>query len=94
MPTLTIPDAVYARLAARAADEHTTVEALAARLLAADPLDPPDLPFDDELLDTEYHAACEADTSPVPTLEEVRAITAKIPGGLTADIIADREDRW
>jgi hypothetical protein len=29
----------------------------------------------------------------VPTLEEVRRILSKIPGSLSADIIAEREDR-
>lgn len=50
----------------------------------------------DDLIDHEYHAQLEAenDDSPVPTLEEVRAILAKIPGSLSADIIADREERF
>lgn len=30
----------------------------------------------------------------VPTLEEVRAILAKVPGSLSADVIADREERF
>lgn len=29
----------------------------------------------------------------VPTLEEVRRILSKVPGSLSADIIAEREDR-
>jgi predicted DNA-binding antitoxin AbrB/MazE fold protein len=29
----------------------------------------------------------------IPTLEEVRRILSKIPGSLSADIIAEREDR-
>lgn len=52
----------------------------------------------DRLTDHEFHAELEAefaaDPSPVPTLEEVRTITAKIPGNMAADIIADREERW
>jgi hypothetical protein len=51
----------------------------------------------DDLIDWEYHAELEAeeaaDPTPPPTLEEVRAILSKIPGNLSAEIIADREDR-
>lgn len=51
----------------------------------------------DRLEDHEYLAELEAefaaDPTPVPTLEEVRAIAAKIPGNMAADIIADREER-
>lgn len=47
----------------------------------------------DRLIDTEYHAECEADTSPVPTLAEVRAALTAIPGDLTADFIAERDER-
>ena len=69
MPTLSIPDATYRHLAEKAAEENISVDALAARLLAAE-LAP--RAVDDRLIDTEYHAECEADTSPVPTLEQVR----------------------
>jgi predicted DNA-binding antitoxin AbrB/MazE fold protein len=30
----------------------------------------------------------------IPTLEEVRSILSKIPGSLSADLIAEREDRF
>ena len=53
----------------------------------------PTRPIADRLFDADYHAECEADTSPVPTLEEVREIMSKVPGSLAADIIADREER-
>ncbi|MFO0796919.1 MAG: hypothetical protein U0804_05540 [Gemmataceae bacterium] len=88
MPTLTIPDAVHRELAARAAEQNTTPDELAARLLAADLGSRPE-----SIFDTEYEAECAADTSPVPTLEEVRAFMAEIPGSLTADFIAEREER-
>ncbi|HYH68701.1 MAG TPA: hypothetical protein VD866_28670 [Urbifossiella sp.] len=90
MPTLTIPDDVHRELAARAAEQNTTADELAARILAADVLP---MSASDRLFDAEYYAECAADTSPVPTLEEIRAITSKIPGSMAADIIADREDR-
>jgi predicted DNA-binding antitoxin AbrB/MazE fold protein len=47
----------------------------------------------DRLLDTEYHAECEADASPVPTLAEVRAALAVIPGDMTADFATERDER-
>ncbi len=86
MPTLSIPDATYQQLADKAARENITIDVLAAQLLAARAVD-------DGLIDTECHAECDADTSPVPTLEEVRAILGKIPGSLAADVIANREER-
>ena len=51
---------------------------------------------DDELsepwLDAEYLAECLGDTDDV-SLEAVRTALAKIPGSLTEDFIAEREDR-
>ena len=88
MPTLTIPDAVHRELAAGAAEQNTTADELAARILISDLGGRPESVFD-----TEYEAECAADTSPVPTLEEVREFMAKIPGSLTADFIAERDER-
>jgi hypothetical protein len=82
MPTLTIPDATYRQLVSLAAEQNTTVDVLAAQMLTEEPL-----------LDQEYHAECAAETTPVPTMEEVLAITAKFPGSLVADFIAEREER-
>ena len=48
---------------------------------------------EEPLLDLEYHAECAAETMPVPTMEEVLAISAKFPGGLVADFIAEQEER-
>lgn len=47
----------------------------------------------ERLLDTEFLAECEADTSPDVPLAEVRAGLASIPGDMTADFAAEREDR-
>ena len=76
MPTLSIPDDLHRRLAAR--------------LLADDVLP---RPAAERLLDAEYHAECEADPSPAPTLEEVRAALAKLPGSLAAAVAAGRDER-
>lgn len=90
MPTVTIPDATYHALAARAAALNTTVDGLAAMLLAeADTID--------AMIDHEFHAECAAeeaaDPSPVPTLEEVHAALSSIPGNLSDDIYAERDER-
>jgi hypothetical protein len=45
------------------------------------------------LLDTAFHAECESDGSPEVSLAEVRAGLATIPGDLTADFVAERDDR-
>jgi hypothetical protein len=90
MVTLSIPEATYRQLVSRAAAQNTTVEVLAERLLAEGSLH---RSAAEQLIDEEYHSQCAADTSPVPTLEEVRAVMAKLPGSLAADLIADRDDR-
>jgi len=79
---LTIPDATYRQLETLAAEQNTTVDALAALLLAEDPL-----------LDLDYLDECTAETTPVPTMAEVLAITARFSGSLAADLVAEREER-
>ena len=44
-------------------------------------------------LDAEYLASCAQQADDDVSLEEVRAALAKIPGSLTEDFIAEREDR-
>ncbi|HEX4609291.1 MAG TPA: hypothetical protein VH092_13905 [Urbifossiella sp.] len=90
MPTLSIPDAIHRQLVARAAEQNTTVDDLATRLLAADVFP---RSASERLFDAEYQAECEADTTPVPTLAEARAILAKLPVSLAAEIVAERDDR-
>jgi hypothetical protein len=50
-------------------------------------------PGDEAWLDTEFHAACAAEADPSVTLEQVRAALAKIPGSMTEDFIAERDER-
>jgi len=47
----------------------------------------------ERLLDADYHADCEADTSPEVPLADVRAGLASIPGDMTADFAAERDER-
>ncbi len=47
----------------------------------------------ERLFDSEYHADCEANTSPEVPLGDVRAGLASIPGDLTADFAAERHER-
>jgi len=47
----------------------------------------------DRLIDSDYLADCEADTAPEVPLADVRAGLASIPGDLTADCAAERDER-
>jgi hypothetical protein len=47
----------------------------------------------DRLFDADYHADCEADTLPEVPLADVRAGLASIPGDMTADFAAERDER-
>lgn len=47
----------------------------------------------ERLLDSDYHADCESDASPDVPLAEVRAGLASIPGDMTADFAAERNER-
>jgi predicted DNA-binding antitoxin AbrB/MazE fold protein len=47
----------------------------------------------EELLDTEFHAACAREADPSITLEAVRAALSSIPGSMTEDFIAERDER-
>ena len=51
----------------------------------------------EDLIDHEFVAYCARETEgreDIPTIEEVRAILAKVSGSLAQDIIEDREDRF
>ena len=48
----------------------------------------------DPLLDSDYHADCAADSAPEMPLADVRAGLASIPGDLTADCAAERDERF
>jgi hypothetical protein len=50
-------------------------------------------PAEEDWFDTEYLAACAAEADPGISLEAVRAALAKIPGSMTADFIAERDER-
>jgi flavin-dependent dehydrogenase/predicted DNA-binding antitoxin AbrB/MazE fold protein len=48
----------------------------------------------DGILDREYMEECRAYADDTVTLEEVRAALSKIPGSMTADFIAERDERF
>jgi predicted DNA-binding antitoxin AbrB/MazE fold protein len=50
--------------------------------------------MDDDLLDQELLSSLENEELPDLTLEEVRAALAKVPGSMTADFVAEREERF
>jgi hypothetical protein len=53
-------------------------------------------PIPEGLIDEEFVADCEKKTEgqDIPSIEEVRRRLAKIPGSLSQEIVADREDRF
>ncbi len=51
------------------------------------------VPAEDNLLDHEFLAYCETQADDSVSLEAVRQALAKIPGSLTDDIRAEREER-
>ena len=67
------------------------------------PLEPVDLPEqrrlrvmiedEEDWLDTDYMQRCADEADGRVTLEAVRKALSKIPGALTADFVAEREDR-
>ena len=88
--TIQIPAAVESRLRDQAAAAGKAVEDLAASLL----IEMTSLPSTSgDLFDNDCHAECESDTSPVPSLEEVRDGLASIPGSMTQDFIDERDER-
>ena len=52
-----------------------------------------DRPLDDDLIDTEFLAYCDTQADDSVPLEAVREALAKIPGSLTDDIRAERDER-
>jgi hypothetical protein len=51
------------------------------------------LPSLDDLLDWEYMQDCQAEADPTVTLEAVRKALAKIPGSMSDDFSAERDER-
>jgi hypothetical protein len=48
---------------------------------------------EDEILDTEYLAECAKEADPSITLESVHEALSKIPGSMTQDFLAERDER-
>ena len=51
-------------------------------------------PAGDEVIDSEYHRHLKEADLPEVSLDEVRRRLAKIPGSLTEDFTAEREERF
>lgn len=88
--TIQVPEQVEVLLRAAAAAEGKPLEEYAANLLRS--MAVPRAAVAD-WLDADYHAECEADTSPEYSLEAVREALSKIPGSMTADFISERDER-
>lgn len=91
--TVQLDASAESRLRARAQLEGTPVEELAAKLLSTftEPMTSSD-PLE-SMLDADYHAECELDPSFDAPLEDVRTALGTIPGSLTADFLAERDER-
>lgn len=91
--TVQLDENAGGRLRAKALTEGTPVEELAAKLLSTftEPTAAPEAL--ESILDEDYHAECELDLSPDAPLDEVRTALGKIPGSLTADFLAERDER-
>jgi hypothetical protein len=51
------------------------------------------LPIEEEWLDNESQCYCQSQSDDTITLEAVRTALAKIPGSMSADFIAERNER-
>ncbi len=91
--TIQLDPTAESRLRAKAKSEGTPVEELAAKLLTAFTEPAAASEALESMLDEDYHAECELDTSPDTSLDEVRTALEKIPGSLTADFLAERDER-
>lgn len=95
--TIQLPPATERRLRERAKADRVSTDFLASNLLigAIDRIELKSSNLLDVWIDHEYHAECERDAEDgdEDSLEEVRRILSKIPGKMSDDIIADREDR-
>jgi hypothetical protein len=90
--TVNLPAEIVERLKKRAADTGQTLEAYLEALLGTKTIDGVSL-RDDELLDTEYMTECAKEADPTITIESVHEALAKIPGSMTEDFIAERDER-
>ncbi|CAN5398731.1 hypothetical protein BH11PLA2_BH11PLA2_18580 [soil metagenome] len=91
--TIQISDREEQRLRKIALGRGVPVETVVTDMIATIP-DSPMLAIDEAIFDTEYEAECGADQAPEIGLEEVRKILSKIPGSMTADFIAERDERF
>ena len=95
--TIQLPAATERRLRERAKAEGVSIDQLASSMLESisgiassknqtHGINP-------DWIDYEYLAECEADKSPVVSMEEIRLQLSMIPGSMTADFIAERDER-
>jgi hypothetical protein len=90
--TVQLDESAGGRLRARALAEGTPVEEFAAKLLSTDSEANTSVALE-SMLDEDYHAECELDTSIDASLNEVRTALEKISGSLTVDFSAERDER-
>jgi hypothetical protein len=87
-----LPAATVERLKERAAGMGQSLEAYLETLLGSKTSNGSPL-AEDDILDTEYLAECAKEADPSITLESVHEVLSKIPGSMTQDFIAERDER-
>ena len=90
--TVNLPAATVERLKERAARSGQSLEMYLETLLGNKTANVTPL-AEDEILDTDYLAECAKEADPSITLESVHESLSKIPGSMTQDFIAERDER-
>ena len=90
--TVNLPPETIDRLKITAAHAGQSLEAYVETLLGTKSTNGTPLAYD-EILDTEYLAECVKEADPSITLESVHKALSKIPGSMTQDLIAERDER-
>lgn len=91
--TLELPERLVNLLQDHALQAGTTVEAFLEKVVDSSPAVRTSGILE-KWIDREFHAECEAKAGSVDRIDEIRRLTAKIPGNWSDDIIRDREDRY
>ncbi|MCI0389733.1 MAG: hypothetical protein MOB07_13355 [Acidobacteria bacterium] len=97
--TITIPSDLERQMLGKAKAsgqqlEEFALDALRKAVEAPSPILSTNGVEDESWLDVEYMAACDKEADPSITLESVRQILSKIPGPISDDIIAERDERF
>lgn len=91
--TITLPADIEQQILGKAAESKKPIEEITINLIVQG-LQRQQTKKKDSFLDEEYMDACAKEADPSVTLESVRQILAKLPGSISDDIIAERDERF